>query len=78
MKETKIDSSETRTSRQEYFKHLLHMGSDIHNRPFQENWNLWATSVDQTQLHIYSCLQSLMKMHEVFDEVIAQVGSSIS
>jgi hypothetical protein len=64
-------------SRRDYFNRVVRAGYDIHNRPYSQSWNVLIPSLEtnksQTQLHIYSCLQSLMKMHEMFDDVIAQV-----
>lgn len=66
-----------------YISLLLSHGRDIHGRPFlfplptSESGPLHPSPSFligvSAELTVYSCLQSLMKMHESFDAVLAQV-----
>lgn len=57
-------------SRAKYVEYVVSRGSDLFNRPSQYDWR-GDTNVDG--LHIYTCLQSIMKMHPLFDEVLVQL-----
>jgi hypothetical protein len=63
--------------RERHLRELLEIGQDIHHRPYHLTWtslqSLSSFSSDYDSVRIYSCLQSLMKMHSLFDETIAQV-----
>lgn len=59
-------------NRTEYLLHLIHHGYDIHNRPYSQTWKL-LSHLNYSQIRVYSCLQSLMKMHGMFDQIIAEV-----
>jgi hypothetical protein len=55
-------------SREAYVNYVVTHGFDLFNRPYQHGWNFNETAVER--LHIYTCLQSIMKMHPLFDEII--------
>jgi predicted O-linked N-acetylglucosamine transferase (SPINDLY family) len=54
-------------TREDYVGYVVARGFDLFNRPYQHGWkNETATE----RLHIYTCLQSIMKMHPLFDEIL--------
>lgn len=59
-------------TRRAYVEYVTSHGFDLFNRPFSHGWNI--NSLNTTSpLHIYTCLQSIMKMHPLFDEVVVDI-----
>ena len=54
-------------NRYDYLLHLCSMGLDLRSRPCQSTWLNQSIS---GEYHVYTGLQSIMKMHPLFDEVI--------
>jgi len=56
-------------SREAYLEYVVSHGYDLFSRTFSHGWRN-GTVQDTEPLHVYTCLQSVMKMHPLFDEVL--------